>query len=213
MFDETRSTLSSHDQTTVRGLVDPSGTDGFAIASLVCGLLGLVPLGVGLGIRALIRTGRSGRPGRGLAIAGLTLSVIWLGLGIGLATAGSKLLTHSASGRDYIHVMAPGDCFDAGADGEHVTRISCDAPHDEQIFDRVDVGLGSDAYPGAAALRDSALESCRGEAVAYFVEGTPPPSLQFLVHFPSQGSWVGGIRTATCTFGQIGGKLTAFVQP
>jgi hypothetical protein len=211
LFDETRSTLSSHDQTTVRGLAAPSGTDGFAITSLVCGVLGLVPLGVLFGIRALVRVGRSGRPGRGLAIAGVALSVLWLG--VGLAVAGPKFFAHTASGQDYIHVLRPGDCLDAGADGEHVTRVSCDVPHDEQVFDRVDVDSGSDTYPGAAVLRDSALGLCRDSAGAYFLQGDPPSGLHFLAHFPTRGSWVGGVRTATCTFGQLSGKLTAVVQP
>jgi len=29
----------------------------------------------------------------------------------------------------------------------------------------------------------------------------------------TRGSWIGGVRTATCTFGRPGEKLTAFVQP
>lgn len=81
MFDETRSTLSSHDQTTVHGPVDSAaGTDGFAIASFICGLVGLVPFAAVLGIRALVRIGRTDRSGRGMAVAGLVLSVLWLGL-------------------------------------------------------------------------------------------------------------------------------------
>lgn len=54
------------------------GTDGFAIAALVTGLLtmGIVP--IILGIIALSRIKRSGQDGRGLAIAGIVLGVIGL---------------------------------------------------------------------------------------------------------------------------------------
>jgi hypothetical protein len=54
------------------------GTDGFAIAALVTGLLtmGIVP--IVLGIIALSRIKRSGQDGRGLAIAGIVLGVIGL---------------------------------------------------------------------------------------------------------------------------------------
>ncbi|MEU8635909.1 septum formation family protein [Amycolatopsis sp. NPDC048633] len=219
MFDETRSTLSSHAQTTVHGPVESAGTDGtdgFAVASLLCGLLGLVPFSAVFGIRALARIGGSGRSGRGLAITGLVLSVLWLG--VGLATVGPKVLAHPAhvlasGGPDYIHVMAAGDCFDSGGDGEHVTRTPCDRPHDEQIFARIDVGTGSETYPGLPAIREPALVTCRIAAAAYFTEGTPPPALEFFAHLPTEGSWIGGVRTAACTFGRPGGKLTAFIRP
>jgi len=83
LFDETRSTLSSHDQTTVHGSVDSdAGTDGFAMASLLCGLAGLVPLAAVFGMWALVRIGRNNRSGRGPAVAGLALSVLWLGVGV-----------------------------------------------------------------------------------------------------------------------------------
>ncbi|HEY3465695.1 MAG TPA: DUF4190 domain-containing protein [Amycolatopsis sp.] len=213
MFDETRSTLSNHDQTTVHRHVDSGGTDGFAIAALLCGLIGLVPFAVILGIRALVRIGRSGRAGRGLAVTGIVLGALWLG--VGLVKLGPQLLARPAvaSGDDYIHVMPVGDCFDSGADGEHVARVACDLPHDEQIFGRIDVGTGTDAYPGLDALREQALTTCRMAADAYFIRGTPPPALEFFAHLPTRGSWIGGVRTAACTFGQPGAKLTAFVQP
>jgi len=58
--------------------VDPVGTDGYAIASLCCGIGGLimVPIlgsiaGVVLGIIALNRIKESGQRGKGMAIAGI----------------------------------------------------------------------------------------------------------------------------------------------
>ncbi len=56
--------------------------DGFAIASLVLGVFGITVIGailsINFGIMALRRTRRTGQPGRGLAIAGLVFSAIWL---------------------------------------------------------------------------------------------------------------------------------------
>jgi hypothetical protein len=210
LFDDTRSTLSNHDQTTVRGLVEPSETDGFAIASLVCGLLGLVPLAIIFGRRALVRIGRSGRSGRGLAITGLVLSVVWLGLGVGLMTTGPKHVTQAAPGPDHIQGMAIGDCLDA--DGEQVIRAACDAPHDEQIADRVDVSGGYKTYPGLATLEDLAQPLCRIAGAAYFTKDAPP-DLEFLAHIPTESSWNAGAREATCTFGKASGKLTGPVRP
>jgi hypothetical protein len=59
--------------------------DGFAIASLVLGVFGITIIGailsINFGIMALRRVRRTGQPGRGLAIAGLALSAIWLLIG------------------------------------------------------------------------------------------------------------------------------------
>ena len=56
------------------GAPPPSpGTDGFAISSLVTGLVGLAVVPVVLGIVALHRIGRSRQGGKGLAIAGIAL--------------------------------------------------------------------------------------------------------------------------------------------
>src|SRR5262249_11864489 len=56
--------------------------DGVAVASLVLGLAGITVigavLGIVFGIMALRRIGRTGQRGRGMAIAGLALSAIWL---------------------------------------------------------------------------------------------------------------------------------------
>lgn len=53
-----------------------SGTDGFAIAALVTGILGMGIVAIVLGIVALNRINRSGQDGKGLAIAGIVLGAI-----------------------------------------------------------------------------------------------------------------------------------------
>lgn len=56
-----------------QGAPAPTGTDGMAIAGLVLAFL-VWPVGLGLSIAALVRTRRSGRPGKGLAIAGIAVA-------------------------------------------------------------------------------------------------------------------------------------------
>lgn len=211
MFDETRSTLSSHTQTTVRGPVESPGTDGFAITAFVMGLLGLVPLALGFGTRALIRLSRNGRDGTGLAVAGLVLSVLWIG--VGLVAITPQHATRAAAAPDYIDAMAIGDCLDSDADYGQVIRMACDVPHDEQIAGRVDVSGGYETYPGLATLRELAEPLCRIASAASFTNGTAPPGLEFLAHVPTESSWSAGSREATCTVKQPSGKLTAFVRP
>jgi hypothetical protein len=62
------------------------GTDGFAIASLVTGILSLGVVALVLGIVGLNRVKRSGQGGKGLAIAGIVLGVLGtLGWIVGIA--------------------------------------------------------------------------------------------------------------------------------
>jgi Domain of unknown function (DUF4190) len=66
------------------GYVQQRGTSGLAIASLITGICGffcITPLvSIGLGIAALSDIGRTGRPGKGMAITGIILSVLWIAL-------------------------------------------------------------------------------------------------------------------------------------
>lgn len=66
------------------------GTNGMAIASLVCAFL-CTPLAVIFGHIALSQIGKSGQGGRGLAIAGLVIGYISIAIGILIfvAAAGS----------------------------------------------------------------------------------------------------------------------------
>jgi hypothetical protein len=71
----------------------PPGTNGMAIASLVLGICGffcVTPfVGLGLGIAALSRTSKTGQAGRGLAIAGIILSSLWIALFVLLTVIGN----------------------------------------------------------------------------------------------------------------------------
>lgn len=75
----------------------PQGTNGLAIASLVLGICGFFCVtsfaGLGLGIGALAQIRRTGQPGRGMAVAGLVLSGLWIVLFLVLLAVG-----HGGSG-------------------------------------------------------------------------------------------------------------------
>lgn len=60
-------------------MVQQAGTNGMAVASLVLGLLGISLLALIFGFVALGQIERNpGQQGRGMAIAGIVLSVLWL---------------------------------------------------------------------------------------------------------------------------------------
>jgi len=85
------------------GQLVPQRTDGFAIASAVCGITGIVPFitqlaGLGCGILSLVRIHRArrrGMPVRGIgwAITGIASSsfvlICWLGVIVGMALVSS----------------------------------------------------------------------------------------------------------------------------
>lgn len=58
------------------------GTNGFAIASFVTSLFGIVILGLVFGFIALDQLKHSNQEGRGFAIAGIAISFAYLGLAI-----------------------------------------------------------------------------------------------------------------------------------
>lgn len=82
------------------GYVQQRGTSGLAIASLVTGICGffcVTPLvSIGLGIAALSDISKSGRPGKGMAIAGIILSGIWIALiALFIATGHGEFTTNN----------------------------------------------------------------------------------------------------------------------
>lgn len=91
----------------------PSGTDGFSVAALVFGILALVPVAVPLGVIGLVRTRHGARRGRGLAIAGLVLSTVWVGVLVGVlvGTGADGFVTYNYSTcvRDRCNATMRGD--------------------------------------------------------------------------------------------------------
>ena len=104
----------------------PSPANGWSIASLICGILGcliITPIiAIVTGIIG-IATAKSPRGGRGMAIAGIILGVIWIGGGVALV-GGFGYLVHHVSvlaqyaakpvTMQYLNRLAAGDT--AGAD-------------------------------------------------------------------------------------------------
>ena len=87
------------------GYPQPRDTNGFAIASLVCSLVGIFilvlgpALGIIFGIVGLNQIPRQGQAGRGLAIAGITIGAIVLLLDvIGLIAIGTETNSGGSTG-------------------------------------------------------------------------------------------------------------------
>jgi Domain of unknown function (DUF4190) len=95
----------------------PPGTNGFAIASFVLSFCGGL-LSVIFGIIALVQIRKSGQKGKGLAIAGLCISGVWvLLIGVGVIFAILEEPKRDASGtittegKISVNDLKTGDCI------------------------------------------------------------------------------------------------------
>lgn len=111
--------------------------DGFAIAGFVLGLVGLSVLGIIFSILGIGRTRHS--RGRGLAVAGLALSIAWIVIPLGVIAV---VLTQKPSTPEV--PVGIGSCFDAADDPSAFNRavevspgetVPCAQPHFGEIVD------------------------------------------------------------------------------
>jgi hypothetical protein len=103
-------------------------TDGISIAALVCSLTCCAaPVGIGLGIAGIVRTGDGRRPGRWAAVTGLVLGIVGtllaIGGGVGLVWYGTSTV--------FIEDARVGDCLEVGE--VDLWQRDCDEPHDAEV--------------------------------------------------------------------------------
>ena len=140
-------------------------TDGVSIAALVCGLVA-GPLGLILGIIALLRIRRSGAKGRGFAITGIVLGALTLIASVGLvALAASGVFDTSPASITEARTitadqMEAGHCsnlVDVDGAGERVPVVPCSDAHDVEII--ADLGGDPRAHWGdTTALTESCAQ-------------------------------------------------------
>jgi hypothetical protein len=192
------------------GVTRPPGSgkmSGWAVASFILGLLSVFILGVIFGFIALSRIKRLGQRGRGLAIAGLVLSGVWIviiilaviGANVGKATRSSAgVITHS--GRINVFSLSIGDCFDnpAGAQTVNtVTAIPCNQPHNAQIYGKFKL-TGSDlSYPGATAVAQAARSGCNAR-IGNVNKSMTTSAMTVRIFLPEERAWIIGQRTVSC---------------
>ncbi len=190
----------------------PRRTDGFAVATLITGILALVPVTVVLGPVALARVASSGARGRRLAVTGLALAGAWLLAG-GLAVAG--LLVHRAPSAlvslPRIFVMHTGQCVNSAPNEmSGVHAVNCASPHDAEVFGTFRVA--GHRYPGTPALRRDAGLGCASRLSVYLNPQLASASLTESYVYPDAGAWAAGERTVVCTIRSATGQLTGSVR-
>jgi hypothetical protein len=182
------------------------GTNGFAIAALVCGLIAAVPFAIAFGIVALVQIRKRNQGGRGLAIAGLVLAVVWtLVLAAVITVAVLASADRDESGRisDGGSVssfeLSPGDCLNGLRESQNISSlpaVPCAEPHEGEVFALFDIS-GS-AWPGDAEVAKQAERGCVTRLEQYAPTAADDSSLEIFFLHPTQRSWASGDREVAC---------------
>ncbi|MFF3861204.1 DUF4190 domain-containing protein [Streptomyces sp. NPDC002209] len=189
--------------------------NGFALASLLVGLLCLPPLGVVFGIVALVQIARKGERGRALAITGLAVSLAMTAVVVLAADrAAERLFDRLDTLQRFEGVegeltamddMRAGDCFNVpGGDlldeSPLIYRIACTEVHEGEITSTT--RLDDTVSPGGPELKKTATDACWKAQDAYAMDSWALPSYAEMFYFaPSREAWGGGDRRLLCVIG------------
>lgn len=169
------------------------GTNWWAVISLIFGVLGGVLISVICGIVGLNRA-KKGQGGRGMAIAGLVLSGLWI---VGIVAVVAFLVFFDKGTVSATEVKA-GDCLkELPASGLVITvdTAPCGEPHTGEIFSVMKMPEGD--FPGQFEIEEY-QNKCAPALANYSPEAAEDPDVGLFVLYPSEDSWGQGDRTVTC---------------
>ncbi|KJK12881.1 hypothetical protein UB45_06185 [Terrabacter sp. 28] len=163
------------DPFTARPRIPVPGSNGLAIAALCCGIFGFVPLAavvaIVLGIVALNQLRDRIQRGKGMAIAGLALGVLWvLGWVAFIVAVATDAPARNASGAvtqssdASVEDLKAGDCFSGAGRTEvdSVTIVPCTSPHESQVV--TIFAMPSGPWPGEDKVVAAAEDGCSERA-------------------------------------------------
>jgi hypothetical protein len=182
---------------------------GGAIAALVLGVIGWIPFGLGsalalaLGTLALRQIDRHPQEirGRGLAVAGIVLGALGVGVGclmlvvVLLGEEDDRPRSAAEAGLD----LEVGDCFDNESglpddpnelSAARVDEKPCDEPHDAEVYAIVEHPAAADApFPGDPTLGRFAFDTCSERFEAFVGRDYNSSGLDILFPVPQELSW------------------------
>jgi hypothetical protein len=169
------------------------GTNWWAVVSLIFGVLGGVLISVVCGIVGLNRA-KQGQGGRGLAIAGLVLSGLWVLLLI------AGIIFYFAIGKGTVTAtdVKVGDCLKEIPGSTRVLTVDtvgCDQPHAGEVFALLVMPEGD--FPGQSAIEEY-QNKCEPELASYAPDAITDDSVQLYVLYPTAETWEQGDRAVTC---------------
>jgi putative regulator of septum formation len=186
--------------------------DVFAVLALIFGILPTIPLGLIFGITGIVRTAHPARRGRGLAVTGLVLALLWLAFAIAIpvltkgadarrSASGSVIKAATVSpmllrtGDCFFNTMPTDQPFTSKAVGT-VKVVPCAQPHDAVVYAKTTLPDG--AWTSELDKLTIAYQQCEPLAVNYFAGIVPNPNLKLGTFAPQQAEWMMGTRNALC---------------
>jgi len=199
------------------------GTNGFATASLVFGLIGGVLFSVIFGIIALVQIRKQPQDGKGLAVVGLVASGVWT---LVLASVVTWAVVTAAdrdssgeitdAGRVSVHELFVGDCINGVNGTEQDTTVydlpvvPCNEPHEGEVYSIHE--LPESSWPGQRAVEDEADRYCSERFETYASDWANADSLHMTFVYPVLRSWQQGDRRVMCIAYHPTTKLTGSLR-
>lgn len=187
--------------------------DVFAVLALIFGILPTVPLGLIFGITGIVRTAHPARRGRGLAVTGLVLALLWLASAIALPvlTKGADARRSASGSVTQAATVSPvrlraGDCYNdtvltnqqapASKTVGTVKVVPCSQPHNAVVYAVTTLPAGK--WTSGLDKLTIANRQCLPLARSYFNGIVLNPDLKLGAFAPQQAQWELGTRNASC---------------
>jgi hypothetical protein len=170
-------------------------TNGWAIAAFVLGILGGTILSVIFAIVALFQIKGRHQRGRGLAIAALVISAVWIAVITSVVVYGLSAQGKTVHAAD----LSIGDCVKDSYEGELpvlVKRVRCDRPHFGEVF-AVETLPADAPYPGDQPAT-AAGDDCGPKFFDYAPNSPEGPTFRVAVAYPTSDGWANGDRSVVC---------------
>ncbi|MFE7133492.1 DUF4190 domain-containing protein [Streptomyces sp. NPDC057638] len=205
----------------------PPSVNGLSIASLVTGIVCcLPPLGLVLGTVALRQITAKGQRGRGLAVAGVSLSAVSTLLALVLLfTGGFRSLwdgfqegMEEGAGVRSTMDLRTGDCLNIPGDSPEesvsatVDVVDCDTRHEAEITGSFT--LTGKTFPGATRIEEQADRHCTATNGEYALDPWAiHDGMEAYYYLPTEESWDQGDRTVTCGYAHsMGYRVTGSLR-
>ena len=168
----------------------------YAVAALVCGIVGAFPLALIFAVIALRRAAGGHRRDRAMAVAGVVLAALWaLVIVVAILREAGKDNAPAA-----LFDLSVGDCVEKSpADMEHVLelpKVPCGGAHEGEVYAKVPVDSAD--LPETSQLQSTFGDRCLPELNRYSPRAAADPDVEVAVLYPTQDTWAQGDRDVVC---------------
>ncbi|MFJ1704003.1 DUF4190 domain-containing protein [Kitasatospora sp. NPDC088346] len=204
----------------------PTGWNGFAITSLVLGIIGIACClwvgAIAFGIAALRAIPQRNQRGKGMAVAGIVLGAVWGALLIAVAASGvlDRVGDHTddrgvRTGRISVDDLRVGDCYARPKDLDRATRLTlvgCASAHYGEVYAVGNLPKGD--YPGEEKVTAAAEKLCSTNQEKYTMDDRAvPDQTDLFYYYPQKTGWEwADDRQVTCVYSFEHGDRTGSLR-